>query len=275
MVDAMLGSTKLDKVKLGAIRRVLYTDPAWSAYAIADLQDGVVDTCDWHLESGNAYGVEDDALVMLYKGTPLPVLFAIGGNAAVARILARIELPEQVYLSIRAEHEDAIRECYDYSAHARPMYRMVQRRTEAENTPAQHELVRLLPDDAPRIEALIGQGGDFAPDAFSPWQVANGVFYGVEDRAGELVAVGGTHIVDWGAGVGTVGNFYTRTQDRRHGYGSALLNAIVRDLRAGAVDTIVLNVDQRNRTASHLYEHNGFVVHCAFTEGVATLRKSS
>ena len=43
-------------------------------------------------------------------------------------------------------------------------------------------------------------------------------------------------------------------------------------LLAGGVDLIVLNMDQRNRTASYLYEHNGFVVHCPYTEGIATLR---
>jgi len=266
----------MDRANKTAIRRMLYTDPVWGAYAIGDLQDAIFDQCEWYLEPGQRSDVEDDALIMIYPGMQPPVLFSIGEPEAVGRALVHMfdksQPPASVYFSIREEHETVIGRYYDVSGDRRPMYRMVLRRAEAIALPRVPQMVRLLPDDASRIEALYTQGGEFAPDAFDPWQITNGVFYGVEGHSGELIAVGGTHIVDWDAGVAAIGNFYTEPAARRHGYASALLNAIVRDLRAAAVDTIVLNVDQRNANAQLLYERNGFAIHCPFVEGEAHLR---
>jgi RimJ/RimL family protein N-acetyltransferase len=248
----------------------------WGAYAIGDLQDAVFDQCEWYLEPGRRSDVEDDALIMIYPGMQPPVLFAIGDPESVERAMVRMmehsQPPARVYFSIREEHEAILAKRYDVSGDRRPMYRMVLRRSEAMALPEVGAMVRLLPDDAQRLEALYAHGGDFAPDAFDAWQITNGVFYGIEGKGGELVAVGGTHIVDWDTGVAAIGNFYTKPAARRHGYASALLNAIVRDLRAGAVDTIVLNVDQRNANAQQLYERNGFAIYCPFIEGEAHLR---
>lgn len=266
----------MDRANKTAIRRILYTDPIWCAYAIGDLQDAVYDRCEWYLDPGRRSDVEDDSLVMIYPGLQPPVLFAVGAAEAVERALVRMlehsQPPTSAYLSIREEHEPVFARYYDLGADRRPMYRMVLQRAEALESPATPQLVRLLPDDAPRLAALYAQGGEFAPDAFDPWQLVNGVFYGIEDDAGALIAVGGTHIVDWDAGVAAIGNFYTVPEARRHGYASALLNKIVRDLRAAAVDTIVLNVDQRNANAQMLYERNGFAIYCPFIEGEAQLR---
>jgi ribosomal protein S18 acetylase RimI-like enzyme len=251
--------------EIEAVRRILYTDPVWSAYAIADLQPSVADSCTWHTGDGNV----EDGLVMFYCGLKPPVLFAIGPADAVAQALDRApRLPDEVYVSIRTEHEDVISTRYDYTRDRRPMLRMVLRRAVDMSVPELHNLVSLHSDDATRLLELYSRGGDFAPDAFDAEQIANGVFYGIENANGELIAAGGTHIVDWDAGIGAIGNFYTRPEQRRKGYAGALLSAIVRDLRAGNVDTIVLNVDERNTNAAALYEHHGFAVHCPFVEGV-------
>ena len=67
----------------------------------------------------------------------------------------------------------------------------------------------------PAIEALYAAGGPFAPDAFSPAQVVEGVFFGLEIpaldqmRRGTLIAVAGTHLVAPTWGVAAVGNIYT------------------------------------------------------------------
>lgn len=256
---------------------MLYTDPAWAAYALADLQDAVYDSCEWYLESGRTSAVDDDGLIMLYNALRPTVLFSIGSGDAVARALARMvhhrQPPASVYLTIRLEHEAAVSEHYTIGDDRREMYRMVFSRANVQVLPTPRGMVRLLPDDARRVQALIADGGEFAPDAFDPWQMSNGVFYGVEDTRGGLLAVGGTHIVDWDAGVGAVGSFYTRPEARRHGLATVILNAVVGDLRAGGVDLIVLNVDQRNANAAHLYEQNGFKIYCPYIEGVAHLKK--
>ena len=75
-------------------------------------------------------------------------------------------------------------------------------------TPTGQPLRRLVPADVPAIEALIAQGGPYAPDGFAPYQVEDGFFFGVEDGAGGLAAVGGTHILNREEGVAAIGNVY-------------------------------------------------------------------
>ena len=278
----------------GVVRRILQRDPAWAAYAIADLQPGFAEQCVWFTGENVA---DESGLVMLYAGLTPPILFAMGPRGAVAAALARAadagHLPDEVYMSIREEHKAAVGHWYDLSAawdDRRPMVRMAlaaaasfvaaasaavleesTRSTataaEAAATPAVARLQRLNVTDAPRLEVLFAQGGDFAPDAFDAAQIDNGVFYGVEGPGSELLAAGGTHIVDWQAGVAAVGNFYTQPMARGKGHAGALLGAIVHDLHAGGVTNIVLNVDQRNATAQRLYARHGFVGHCRFVEG--------
>jgi ribosomal protein S18 acetylase RimI-like enzyme len=259
------------------LRRILYADPVWSAYAIADLQPALQPLCRWFV--GRA-GVETEAgegLVLLYGGLEPAVLFATGPAAAVADALAQADaadaLPDSVYLSIRPEHEEALERWYAVtgSDDRRPMVRMHLRAVHHIHTEDRPDLVRLHADDASRLARLYAEGGDFAPDAFAPAQLEGGVFYGIEEPypPHALLAAGGTHVVDWEAGVGAIGNFYTASQARGRGLAGILLNAVVRDLRAGYVDTIVLSVDQRNSAASRLYERHGFSVYCPFLEGVA------
>ncbi len=118
-----------------------------------------------------------------------------------------------------------------------------------------------------RIRELHAQGGDFTPDAFAPYQAEDGTFFGVADERGRLLAVGGTHVVDWGAGVAGIGNMYTHPEHRGKGLGAMVLCAIVKKLIRGGVTNIVLNVDERNVGAWRLYEKQGFEVYCPYLEG--------
>jgi ribosomal protein S18 acetylase RimI-like enzyme len=253
-----------------AVRRVLYSDPIWSAYAIADLQPAFERNCTWVIGDDET----SEGLALIYRGLTPPVLLTVGPSQAVAAALALADLPPVAYLSIRNEHEAAIGAWYDNSADRRQMWRMVLRRAQQIDVPGVHGMVRLHSDDAGRLKGLYAVGGQFTPEAFDAYQLEDGVFYGIEDDDGALLAAGGTHIVDWDAGIGAIGNFYTHPDQRGQGYASALLAAIVRDLRARYVDTIVLNVDQRNSNASGLYTRHGFVIHCPFVEGIAMLKSS-
>src|SRR5690606_4832660 len=89
---------------------------------------------------------------------------------------------------------------------------------------------RLTAADVPLVRTLLAHGGPFAPDAFAEYQVKQGVFFGVEDGAGGLAAVGGTHIVDYTSGVAAIGNMYTLPDCRGLGYGGAILGAIVAEV---------------------------------------------
>ncbi len=129
----------------------------------------------------------------------------------------------------------------------------------------------------PEIEALYAAGGPFAPDAFSPLQVLEGVFFGLASQVsdqterGAWVAVAGTHLVAPMMGIAAVGNIYTHPADRGKGYGQLVTSAVTEELLNRKL-LVVLNVDEANTAAVHLYEKLGYRVHCKFVEGVGRRR---
>uniref|UniRef100_A0A7C1JXT6 GNAT family N-acetyltransferase n=1 Tax=Caldilinea aerophila TaxID=133453 RepID=A0A7C1JXT6_9CHLR len=267
------------------IANLLASDVIWSAYALADLQPEMAPYCRWFVhENENGRGV-----ALLYSGLAPPVLFMHGDPAALDAAIDGAELPETVYLSIQEAHEPVIARRYR-CVERRPMWRMALHETAFTAEAQQHRAVhnrsdvlqrssvldatwrlrRLTAADAVQVEKLFAHDGPFTPDAFAPRQIESGVFYGVEDPAGELIAVGGTHVVDFSTRIAAIGNMYTRPDLRGRGAGRGVLRAIITTLKASGVETIVLNVDQRNDAAQRLYEQFGFVVHCPFIEGIAT-----
>lgn len=259
---------------LAAVQARLAQDPVWCAYALADLQAEMQPHCDWYVaQTGSSEHGEDGegAVVLIFRLLNPPVLFATGPGALTAQILDAADLPARVYMTARPEHLPALEQHYDFSADLRPMSRMGLTDTTKLTGPAVTGLRRLTLEDAPRMHRLYAHGGPFTPDAFVPYQVESGVFYGVADidgdTEGELAAMGGTHIVDWEQGVAGVGNMYTRPDRRGRGYAGAVLCAICHELLARNVRNIVLNVDQRNAVAQRIYLRLGFTVHCEYFEG--------
>ena len=253
------------------VRSILLTDPVWSAYALADLQPAFEPLCHWT----PAESPQGPGLILLFTGLKPTVLMSIGPASAVAVALERSassgSLPAQVYLSVREEHLPAVERFYDSSADRRPMVRMVLplngRLAKPDPMPQ-----RLQAAHAEQLRRLYAYGGPFAPDAFDPYQLVDGVFHGVADETGDLMAAGGTHIINRSEGVAAIGNVYTRPDCRGRGYASAITAAVVHTLRTEAISTIVLNVDQRNRAARLLYDKLGFQEHCPFIEGKAQRR---
>jgi GNAT superfamily N-acetyltransferase len=261
-----------DDVDLGRVRRLLAADPVWAVYALADLQPALAADCRWLTGTGS----DGDALALLYRGLEPPVLFTMGRPEVLAAVLTRAEgeqgtLPQAIYASIREEHLPVVAQFYDVTADTRPMRRMVLVDPQAalqslRTAPATPAANRLQGADAADVLHLFAHGGPFTPDAFSPAQMDVGVFYGVYGGA-ELLAAGGTHVVDYTTGIAAIGNMYTHPGHRRRGHSAAILRAIVRELLDCGVTTIVLNVDQRNPPAQALYLAHGFIVHVPYVEG--------
>jgi ribosomal protein S18 acetylase RimI-like enzyme len=270
LLEPGLPEPGLPEPDLPEVERILFADPIWAAYAIADLQPAMAGHCRWL----TAHGAEGDALALIYRGLQPPILLTVGAPAVLAELLdgSRAELPPAIYASIRNEHQPAVSRYYDLSADTRPMWRMVL----ADAQVAEHAAssahrsgltaVRLAGAQTEDVLRLLAHGGPFSPDAFSPAQIDQGVFFGIYEGA-DLLAVGGTHIVDRTAAIAAIGNMYTHPHARRRGHSAAILRAIVGDLLRQKIDTIVLNVDQRNRGAQALYRAHGFVMHTAYTEG--------
>jgi ribosomal protein S18 acetylase RimI-like enzyme len=259
-----------DKAELHAL---LQRDPIWAAYAIGDLEPAHFSWCTWHVAEDAAGRLA--GLALLYRRLDPPVLLTVGETAAVAAILDQVALPEQVYVSAREEHLPLLLARYDFSAdRVRPMLRMAV--TTKSFQPASGllgpgpALRRLDSADVPAIEALIALGGPFAPDAFTPGQVAEGVFIGMVQNpatGSELAAVAGTHLVAPTWGVAAVGNVYVHPAWRGRGYGALVSSAVTAELLQRGL-LVVLNVDQNNPAAINLYRQLGFREHCPFVEGI-------
>ena len=258
-----------DESDLAQVRRLLSADRVWAAYALADLQPEYAANCRWM----TATTADGDAVALIYRGFDPPVLFTLGEPQALAAILAVADLPHSIYLTIGEEHFPVVSHHYAVEE-VRPMRRMAladpQTAVPSGELAAARQTItptRLTWASTPDVLQLLAQGGPFAPDAFSPLQIESGVFYG--HYAGqELLAVGGTHIVDFAGGAAAIGNMYTHPAYRRRGYSAAILRAIVRELIERGVTNIVLNVDQRNPGAEALYLAHGFIVHVPYIEGL-------
>lgn len=257
----------------------LQRDPIYAAYAIGDLDDAMFADSAWYLvdAGGAARG-----LALLYRGLEPPILLTMGEPEAVAAALAAMSLPERIYMAAQCEHLPAIESVYDFSSdRVRHMVRMTVtaetfRPTMIGRGEPAPTLRRLGLDDLPAIEALYRHGGLYAPDAFHPRQVADGVFYGVLAsvstlQRAELLAVAGTHLIAPNWGVAAVGNVFTHPAWRGQGLARLVTSAVTEELLSRGM-LVVLNVDGGNAAAIHIYESLGYRTHCPYVEAIGSVR---
>jgi GNAT superfamily N-acetyltransferase len=246
------------------IREILSRDGAWSLYALGDLAPGYFERCSWFLN-------DSEALILLYRGSAPPVLFATGSPASVARLLPKVRGERAFYLHVRPEIVELLAADYEIQE-LKHMWRMTLDTTRYQ-TVSSREVRRLGGPDLPALRELYADGepAGEAPDFFFPEMLKQGVFFGVED-GGRLASVAGTHLVVPGEGVAAVGNIYTRRDCRGRGWGALVTGAVVGELSRREIPTIGLNVNQQNLAAIRVYEKLGFVKYCAFCEGLAGSR---
>jgi ribosomal protein S18 acetylase RimI-like enzyme len=244
------------------IRARLAGDREWSAYALGDLAPGFFEQCEWHAAPG--------ALLLVFRGLAVPVLFAVGEPEALARLLDDVPPEPRLYLSIRPEFMPAIRARCRVSQVA-AMWRMVLR-PERFQPDGLQGAERLGLADLPGLEALYADGATAgeAPDSFAASMLEQGVYFGIRDGGG-LAAAAGTHLVAPDEGVAAIGNVYTRRDRRGQGLARRVTGAVTAALLAQAQppDLIVLNVAQSNAAAVRLYQRLGFERYCEFYEGLA------
>ena len=263
------------------IEAFLRRDPVYAAYAIGDLEPEHFSFCTWYLAEA---GEQASALALLYRRLDPPVLLTMGEAQGIAAIFDEVALPQHVYMVAQGAHLQVFEAHYDFSGdRIRPMLRMdlaPKAFQAACKLPVSASLRRLSSTDVPAIEALYAAGGSFAPDAFSPPQVAEGVFFGLESQSlakiecDTLIAVAGTHLVAPTMGVAAVGNVYTHPAHRGKGYGQLVTSAVTEELLNRDL-LVVLNVDEGNTAAVRLYEKLGYRVYCPFVEGVGRRRTAN
>jgi len=241
----------------------LDTDRLYAAYAIGDLEPELFAQSEW---VGAEQAGKLCALALLYKGFAPPFLFLMGQPVGIATVLRLGLRQERVYLTCQEQHIPTVQTVYRTEPPL-PMWRMILHPDAFRPLPS--PLVQpLSPRHTDELRRLYAQGG---ADAFSPTQLATGVFYGVRDR-GRLVAAAGTHLISPTYGMGAVGNVYTDPICRGRGYATATTSAVVDELFRRGLRHIFLNVAQDNTTAIRIYERLGFNKYCSFFEMFARRR---
>ncbi|HMN29667.1 MAG TPA: GNAT family N-acetyltransferase [Caldilineaceae bacterium] len=254
-----------------AIEAILARDPVWAIYALADLQPAFARFSHWQIGSS----AEGEAVVLLFTALDPPVLFSMGPVDAVADALRQMTLPPVLYLTMPENHLALLTPQYRCKDGPHHMSRMWRQEPTPAAMPSLPGLIRLERADSERIRQLYSHGGQFTPDAFDPYQLDDGVFFGVAGDGGELLAVGGTHIIDRQHHAGAIGNMYTHPGQRGRGFASAVLSAIVYTMQNEGITTIALNVDQENPSARRIYQQHGFQIHLPYVEGVVESVRSA
>jgi ribosomal protein S18 acetylase RimI-like enzyme len=252
----------------GPIRDFLNRDRALTAYALGDLDEAF-----W--PQSMFYGAVKDgrlaSVVLFYRGFEPVVLVMFGELDGARAILDDVMLPQEIYYVVPRELGGPLSECYT-CPDRHTEWRMVLDAA-AFDPPRLDTAKPIRAEQADLLAALYRLAA--APGeqivAFSPWQIAHGVFYGVwADEA--LVATAGTHVWSRAEGVAAIGNVFTRPEYRGRGYATVCTGAVVRDTLAAGLDTVILNVREENAPAVRVYEKLGFRRYHLFVEGPGLLK---
>jgi ribosomal protein S18 acetylase RimI-like enzyme len=217
------------------------------------------------------------AVVLLYREFRVPVLTALGPAEACEPLwreaLAACAGAARLFAVCRPEHREFVDRVSPFT-HLDAMYRM---RLPVEAPLPDAEAAgaacrRLVPADLPAVELMFAsaENEDEEPDFFAGSMLARGVYHGVWS-GDTLDAIAGTHVLAPESGVAAIGNVFTRPPARGKGLARATTAAVARELRAGGIATIVLNVRRSNGPAISVYRRLGFDVHGEFDEGLARL----
>lgn len=245
------------------VRKILNSDPIWCAYALADTYPPYMEDADWIFEN--------DSLLLRYTGLHPPILFAHGDPVLIRRLFD--DIPEGIYqYTLMGVHFESLK------ARLRPqskerMWRMcldMDAIPEPETAP---EILQLGPEDLDRVLGLYDGHSD-RPDAFHRSQLSNGITFAWR-QGSRLLCVAGTHVISADAGVAAVGNVFTHPDHRGQGLARRTTAAVVTELLAAGIHTIVLNVSMHNEPALQCYAHLGFRPYCGYYEGVTEVIPSS
>lgn len=248
---------------LTEIKDFLEQDRRYAAYAIGDLEPGFFENCRWF---GAARAGKLRSLVLLFEGLDPPALFLMGEMPGITVILGTALRPESVMFTCREKHLSALQTQYQ-TFEIDHMLRMTLSPADFRPVTA-FGVERLGPGYVGELARLYDS---VRGNAFTPYQLAQGVFYGAKHR-GRLVSAAGTHILAETVGVAAVGNVCTYPEYRGQGYATRCTSAVCAGLLAMGLD-VVLNVAQDNADAIHVYKKLGFAVYCPFVEGIAVRKR--
>jgi len=244
---------------LETVQELLEKDRNWCAYALADLYPPYVERSRWF--------VDEDAVVLTYRGLQPPVLFAHGDPSQVEKLIDTVP-PGMYQYGLLATHIAKLGDRLQRT-NEKSMWRMALDR---DQFPGAENLVDIMPLGLADLEEIMTLFGDHPdqPDAFDKIQLASGYFFGVR-KGGTLRAISGTHVVSLQAGIAALGNVFTHPSWRGRGLSTSITAALLAALLKKDIATIVLNVSMDNEPAIRTYRHMGFWPYCGYYEGVGDL----
>ncbi len=252
------------------IETYLRGDTLLHLYELGDLDDFFWPFTTW-------YGLREDAalgaVALLYQGTELPVLLALGRGprqeSALATLIPAIRhlLPPRFYAHLSGDLAALLAPPYEPEPHGRHVKMALTDRARAlaaDSTAAR----RLTPADSAAAALLYRES--YPGNWFDPRMIETGQYFGI--WAGEaLVSVAGVHVFSPRYRVAALGNVTTRPDRRREGLATAATAALVRSLLTAA-DDIGLNVAAGNVGAIACYERLGFAPFATYEEVLFELR---
>jgi GNAT superfamily N-acetyltransferase len=244
--------------------RLLKSDRVWAGYAICDLESPLWErsTFFWLQKDGR------QSLVLHHDAGAFHVLTAFGDPKGVNAAWSRIPLPQKAWYSLRSKQEVEGLVPYFQPQTLHPMWRLYLAGSKVRLSPGNIPVVRLGRDRCLEVEQLLQKHPECA---YSPEQLSDGAFFGVEDH-GELAALVGTHAVSIEYNIAAVGNAFTRPDVRGKGLFRACLSAVLHRLLRMGIQDVVANVRCDNIASLQGALSMGFEKHCLYWEGIGCKR---
>lgn len=243
------------------IRELLTPHRVYAAYALGQLQPGLVEKTEWHL----ARGAGGEALLLHSQGGLGNALFTLGAGEPLEAVLQIYPGPRHTFLTCQTNQQSAALRHFVLPG-ASSMMRMHVDHERFQ--PAEGDVRRLTGRDVHRINSIYRADGTAA--FYTAANIDRAVYYGAFDDE-RLVAVAGTHVVSELDEIGVVGNVFTHPLYRGMGYGRTVTSAVTSEVFESCREA-VLSVDPSNVAAVRAYEGLGFHEVARLIEGPAVGR---
>lgn len=245
-------------------------DPWLHLYELGDLDDFFWPHTEWPARF-EADGAGPCAIVLLYRGGPLPILLALGRadeEPAIRRLLADLAptMPGRFYAHLSGALVEVYRGGWPIEEHGlhlkMGLMQPDRERLRAEARSPRGEIRWLRPDD--REEVLDFYREAYPQGWFEPRMLETGQYAGIA-LDGRLATIAGVHVYAPSMRVACLGNIATLPACRGLGLATAATAALCLSLLE-TVDWIGLNVMAGNEPALACYRRLGFEVVAEYRE---------